>query len=98
MPRITSGGVSNQFVDPDFIAEPGTPVEVALDEGRPDVGSVNEPNPEHEPDGQDVDRDRQAESEQPKGNDDEETGRDALKPSKAAPAKKAAPTKSTNQK
>ena len=39
MPKITKGGVSNRLTaDPDFIAEPGTPVEKAIDEGLPNVG------------------------------------------------------------
>jgi hypothetical protein len=42
MPKITRGGVSNRLVDPDFIAEPGTPVEVAVDEGRPDVSDTRD--------------------------------------------------------
>ena len=46
MPKITRGGVSNKLVDPDFIAEPGTPVEVAIDEGRPDVGQPSDEMPE----------------------------------------------------
>lgn len=46
MPKITKGGVSNRLVDPDFIAEPGTPVEVAVDEGRPNVGLESEEKPE----------------------------------------------------
>jgi hypothetical protein len=46
MPKITRGGVSNRLVDPDFIAEPGTPVEVAIDEGRPDVGQPSDEMPE----------------------------------------------------
>jgi len=46
MPKITKGGVSNKLVDPDFIAEPGTPVEVAVDEGRPNVGLESEEQPE----------------------------------------------------
>ena len=46
MPKITKGGVSNRLVDPDFIAEPGTPVEAAVDEGRPDVGGPSEEQPE----------------------------------------------------
>lgn len=46
MPKITRGGVSNKLVDPDFIAEPGTPVELAVEEGRPDVGGRSEEQPE----------------------------------------------------
>jgi hypothetical protein len=106
MPKITRGGVSNQFVDPDFISEPGVPVEKAMDEGLPDVGQEgvhigDEPGHDrHKPDGQDVDRERQAVDEQPKGNDDHENGRDLLRPSnefpahdspRKTPAKKAAP-------
>lgn len=41
MPKISKGGVSNRLVDPEFIAEPGTPVEVAIDEGRPNVGKAD---------------------------------------------------------
>lgn len=75
MPKITKGGVSNQYVDPDFIAEPGVPVEKAVDEDLTDVGQEgvhigDDPgHDQHKPDGQDVDRDRQADDEQPKGND-----------------------------
>lgn len=46
MPKITKGGVSNRLVEPGFIAEPGTPVEVAVDEGRPNVGLPSEEQPE----------------------------------------------------
>jgi hypothetical protein len=50
MPHISTGGVSNQIVDPDFIAEPGTPVEKALDEGLPNVnGTEDAEQPDTEP-------------------------------------------------
>jgi len=42
MPKSNKGGVSNRLVDPDFIAEPGVPVERAVDEGLPNVNGVEE--------------------------------------------------------
>ncbi len=81
MPKITKGGVSNRLVDPDFIAEPGTPVEQAIDEGLPNVNGVEDPD-----DDQDTDRGRVEDDEQPKGNDDDETGRSDLKPANEFPA------------
>lgn len=42
MPKISKGGVSNTIVDPDYIAPPGVPPEVALDRGMPDAGQPAE--------------------------------------------------------
>lgn len=38
MPKATVGGVSNQIVDPDYIAPPGVAPEVGLETGEPDMG------------------------------------------------------------
>ena len=93
MPKITKGGVSNRLVDPDFIAEPGTPVEKAIDEGLP---NVNDTEDQHRaPDGQDVDRDRQADDEQPKGNDPGANGRDQKPMGNEFPAHDEPPKKTT---
>lgn len=79
MPKITKGGVSNATVHPDFIAEPGTPVERALDEGLPDVGQL--------PD----DEDSQDEGAQPMGN--EFPAHDEPPKKTAAPKKNTTPSK-----
>lgn len=100
MPKITRGGVSNRLVDPDFIAEPGTPVEKALDEDLPNVNGTEDEDAEGQkrdtPD-RDLNRDREADDEQPKGNDDAETGRNRVKPANETPAfdppKKSTPAK-----
>lgn len=112
MPKITRGGVSNRLVDPDFIAEPGTPVEKAIDEGLPNVNGTDDQEhdegrrpdkadnwdpkpPDREPS---ETRERAEDDEQPKGNDDEESGRDKLAPANQTPAfepKKSTPAKKT---
>jgi hypothetical protein len=38
MPKATVGGVSNQIVDPDYIAPAGVAPEVGLETGEPDMG------------------------------------------------------------
>lgn len=90
MPHISTGGVSNQIVDPDFIAEPGTPVEKAIDEGLPNVNGTEDDEPEQgspkEPakDGTDdgsEDDDRRVGNELPSFDT----------PKKSTPAKKASP-------
>lgn len=104
MPKITSGGVSNRLVDPDFIAEPGTPVEKAIDDGLPDVGrpSEDEPGTEHDErapkdPAKDGNRDDQLEPDQadswdPAPKPDNQTpGMDT--PKKSTPAKRAASKK-----
>lgn len=48
MPHANSGGVSNQAVDPDFIAPAGVPVERAMDEGMDDQGAAQQPVDEPE--------------------------------------------------
>lgn len=103
MPKITSGGVSNQIVDPDFIAEPGTPVEKAIDEGLPDVGRAGDEDPDTEQErdqpkdpGSDGSKDDQREPDKadnwdPTPKPDNQTP--AFEPKKSTPAKKAAPKK-----
>jgi hypothetical protein len=64
MPHISTGGVSNQIVDPDFIAEPGTPVEKAIDEGLPNVNGVEDEN-------EDADREQERDAEPDKKDGDQ---------------------------
>lgn len=40
--KATEGGVSNQNVDPDYIAPAGVPVENAMEQGIPDQGDERE--------------------------------------------------------
>lgn len=51
MPHANSGGVSNRSIDPDFIAPPGVPVEVALSqrEDSETTQPVDEPKKESAP-------------------------------------------------
>lgn len=46
MPHSSTSGVTNQIVDPDYIAPPGVSVEQAMDEGMPDQGQPDEAEPE----------------------------------------------------
>jgi hypothetical protein len=95
MPHISTGGVTNQIVDPDFVAPPGVPVEQAMDEGMPDQGKPDET----EPDTREEDS-APGKDEDDKDKDDKDAGRgprpqgdnwDPAKP--AVPAKSAAPAK-----
>lgn len=103
MPKITGGGVSNRLVDEDFIAEPGTPVEKAVDEGLPDVGQPSEDQPDTEQErdqpkepGKDGSKDGerepgQADNWDPSPRPDNQTP--AFEPKKSTPAKKATASK-----
>jgi hypothetical protein len=42
MPKISKGGVSDRYVDPDYMAPSGTPVAVAMDLNLPDAGRGEE--------------------------------------------------------
>jgi hypothetical protein len=48
MPKITSGGVSDKAVHPDYIAPPGVAPEVALDLGLPDAGQAEDAEEQEE--------------------------------------------------
>jgi hypothetical protein len=85
MPKIHKGGVSNRLVDENFIAEPGTPVEKALDEGLPDVGKPDT--------GPDVDEDTKADDNRVTAAQEPEK---PDTPTVKAPAKKAAPRIKSN--
>jgi hypothetical protein len=89
MPHISTGGVSNQIVDPDFIAEPGTPVEKAIDEGLPNVNGTEDEN-------EDRDQDREEQTDQPKPDNDSWDPARKNEPANQTPAFE--PKKSTSAK
>ena len=73
--KATVGSVSNQIVDPDYIAPPGVPPEVAIENGVPDAGLPEDARHALE---------REREQARPADSDDRGTGEDESSPGKTS--------------